>query len=344
MSGAKRIIQISYNLKFKGIRISKLFLAYLATAIILSACNSGLNPPVQARKAIFIIIDGIPADVIERADTPNIDQISGAAGYTRAFTGGEIGGPSETPTDSAPGYANLITGTWANKHNVYDNEIAAPNYHYWDIFHIAKEHDPSLKTAIFSTWLDNRTKLIGDGLPAAGGHKLDYHFDGFDVDTVRFPQDEMRQYIKAIDLLVAEEAARYVIETGPDLSWVYMQHSDDVAHYYGDGPELLAITSLMDDHVGKIWKAVQKRQLETGEDWLIVVTTDHGREELTGKDHGLQSERERRTWIATNSDKLNSRFWESPAIVDILPSIVMHLELSVPPEISAQLDGQSFID
>lgn len=312
--------------------------------IVLNAGNSGESLPDENRKVIFIIIDGIPADVIEQAETPSIDDISGAGGYSRAYAGGEIGGPSETPTGSAPSYASLITGTWANKHNVYDNEITAPNYQYWDIFRMAKEHDQSLKTAIFSTWIDNRTKLIGDGLPAAGGYKLDYHFDGFEVDTVRFPHDVFRQYIKAIDLLVAEEAARFVEESGPDLSWVYMQYSDDVAHFFGDGPQMLAATSLMDNHVGTIWNSVRKRQLETGEDWLIIVTTDHGRDEQSGRSHGSQTERERTTWIATNSDKLNSRFGKTPAIVDILPSIVAHLEISVPPEISVQLDGQSFID
>jgi len=99
----------------------------------------------------------------------------------------------------------------------------------------------------------------------------------------------------------------------------------------------------MDGLVGKIWASVKKRQRENGEDWLIVVTTDHGRDSDTGRGHGGQSDRERTTWIVTNSRRLNANFHNSPEIVDILPSIVTHLQLSVPPEISSQLDGQSFI-
>jgi predicted AlkP superfamily pyrophosphatase or phosphodiesterase len=295
-------------------------------------------------KAIFIIVDGIPADVIERADTPHMDKIADVGGYTRAYVGGVVSGRSQSPTVSAVGYNSLITGTWANKHNVYDNDINDPDYRYWDIFRIAKNHDPSLQTAIFSTWLENRTRLVGDGLAEAGGHKLDYHFDGFEHDTERFPHDPLRTYIRNIDELVSNETARYVEEIGPDLSWVYLEFTDDVGHALGDSPQQMEAVSIMDGNVGKIWNAVRNRQKSHDEDWLVVVTTDHGRDPVTGKDHGGQSERERTTWIVTNSRNLNEHFDNMPAVVDILPSIVNHLELEMPQEIRQQLDGRSFID
>ena len=69
-----------------------------------------------------------------------------------------------------------------------------------------------------------------------------------------------------------------------------------------------------------------------------------GRDVQTGKHHGGHSERERITWIATNSDRLNSHFKNMPPIVDILPSIATHLQLEMPEHIEAQLDGQPFID
>ena len=101
---------------------------------------------------------------------------------------------------------------------------------------------------------------------------------------------------------------------------------------------------LTDARVGKIWKVIQQRQKVLAEDWLIIVTTDHGRTRQTGKDHGGHSQRERTTWISTNSRHLNGRFSQTPGIVDILPSIVNHLDLQVPELIRSQLDGQAFID
>jgi predicted AlkP superfamily pyrophosphatase or phosphodiesterase len=321
---------------------------FAASMIVLLALAAACQPEEatanKTPKALFIIVDGIPADVIESTPTPNIDSISGAGGYTRSWLGGEAGGETESPTVSAVGYMSLVTGTWSNKHNVYDNAVEAPDYAYWDIFRIAKAHDPALHTAIFSTWTDNRTKLLGDGLPEAGGTKLDYAFDGFELDTDRFPHDPDGKYIKRIDALVVGETARYVREAGPDLSWVYLEHTDDVAHRYGDGPEMTAAVKLIDEQVGQIWQAVGDRERTENEDWLFIVTTDHGRDAETGMDHGGQSERERTIWIATNSKKLNPRFEAMPAIVDILPSIATHMKLEIPPEIGEQLDGHSFID
>jgi len=186
--------------------------------------------------------------------------------------------------------------------------------------------------------------LLGHGRPEAGGDKLDYYFDGFENDEQRFPHDEAREHIRQIDDLVSREAARYLAEHGPDLSWVYLEFTDDIGHLYGDGDEMAAAITLMDTNVGRIWRSVQARQQAEDEDWLVVITTDHGRDAQTGKSHGGQSDRERTIWIATNSYALNEHFSNLPAIVDILPSLLTHLEIAVPQAVSEQFDGKSFID
>ena len=312
-------------------------------AIELTA-NTTHAAPANSPKTIFIIMDGIPTDVIESVPTPNLDDISSKGGFAPSFVGGEIDGPSQSPTVSAVGYQSLLTGTWANKHNVWDNDVDEPNYAFWDIFRIAKAHDAALSTAVFSTWTDNRTKLIGNGLADAGGNKLDYYFDGLELDTDRFPHDFLGNYIGDIDKEVAKDAARYVRENGPDLAWVYLEYTDGIAHIFGDSEVLNATIETMDAQIGDIWSSVQYRQETFDEEWLVIVTTDHGRDANNGKDHGGQSPRERATWIVTNSDGLNQHFNNTPAIVDIVPSIVQHMNLSMPALIRARLDGQSFID
>ena len=324
--------------------LARAAILFFVCAGMMAGCAASVRSPDRIPKAAFVIVDGIPADVVERVATPELDEVSAEGGYTRAFVGGEVGADSESPIVSAVGYNSLLTGTWSNKHGVHDNAIENPDYRYWDIFRIAKAHDPALQTAIFSTWLDNRTKLVGDGLAAAGGKKIDYHVDGLEHDTERFPHDQNSEYIRNIDAVVAGEAARYIRARGPDLSWVYLQHSDDVGHRFGDGPEMTAAVRRMDEHVGAIRAAIREREQQYDEDWLLVVTTDHGRDAATGKDHGGQSERERTIWIVTNSRRLNARFADTPAIVDIMPSIAMHLALDMPDSIRDQLDGRSFID
>ncbi|PSR55847.1 nucleotide pyrophosphatase [Adhaeribacter arboris] len=297
---------------------------------------------VKKKKAVFIIVDGISADVLEKQNTPNLKKIAAASGYTRAHVGGERGGYSETPTISAVGYNSLLTGTWVNKHNVWDNEIAAPNYFYPTIFCYFETQYPDKKTAIFSTWLDNRTKLVGEGLPQTQNIKLDYHFDGLEQDTVKFPHDKESDYIHRIDEHVANEAARYIRAEAPDLSWVYLEYPDDMGHRYGDGEKMYRAIEMADDQIGRIWQAIEHRQQNYSEDWLIVITTDHGRDSQ-GKGHGGQSDRERTTWMVTNAKNLNARFQQNPGVVDIMPSLARFLNITIPPENEKEIDGVPFI-
>ncbi|GAA0877281.1 hypothetical protein GCM10009119_02490 [Algoriphagus jejuensis] len=296
----------------------------------------------KTKKAILIIVDGIPADVVDSVPTPYINQISRVGGFTKAIMGGDPGTYSQTPTISAVGYNSMLTGVWANKHNVWGNGIEDPNFNYWTIFRAFQEANPEKKTAIFSTWLDNRTKLLGDNLPQTGHFTPDYYFDGFELDTVNFPHQKDRSHIHKIDEAVSKEAARYLREKAPDLSWMYLEYSDDMGHTFGNSPQMVDGVKKADVQIGRIWEAIQYREKNFDEDWLIVITTDHGRT-ADGFGHGGQSKRERTIWIATNGKDLNAHFEDSPEMVDIFPSVAFHLGLELPKKQAMELDGSPFI-
>lgn len=321
----------------------KLFLTLLTGSFF---CHCFIHPSqAQKKKALFVIVDGIASDVIEAQKLPNLMAIAKAGGYTRAYVGGKKNTYSQTPTISAVGYNSLLTGTWVNKHNVWDNNIKDPNYHYWTIFRFFEEQYPFKKTAVFSTWLDNRTKLVGEGLPQTGQLKLDYFFDGFELDTLHFPHDKEAEYIHRIDEKVVDEAAQYIQNEAPDLSWVYLEYTDDMGHKFGDSDRFINAVRMMDNQMGRLWKAIQYREKNFGEEWQLFITTDHGRDAASGKNHGGQSDRERSTWIVTNAKELNAYFSGKtgadaiPAVVDIMPTIARHLGVSFPKEQAFEIDG-----
>jgi len=319
----------------------------LCIALIFLIEVLGLSPVFGQKfikKTVFIIVDGISADALEKVNTPNLNRIASIGGYIRSHVGGDIGEYNQTPTVSAVSYNSLLTGTWVNKHHVTGNDIKEPNYNYWTLFRYFKDQYPEKKTAIFSSWLDNRTKLVGDHNPMTGDIPVDYHFDGYENDTVQFKHDKEDTYMHRIDEKVSDMASSTIERLAPDLSWVYLEWTDDMGHMHGDGPEFTQAIEYMDAQIGRIYKALEYRHSHFHEDWLIFITTDHGRDAKTGRGHGGQSPRERSTWMVTNFRPLNNYAqYFTPGIVDILPSIARFMDIKIPMERSRELDGISVL-
>lgn len=307
-------------------------------AMLLSAL-SGMG---KTRKALFVIIDGIPADCIERLQPPTIMDIARTGHYHRAYCGGEYRMYSQTPTISAIGYTNILTGTWMNKHNVQGNENIHINYNYWNIFRIAKNQKRPVTTAIYSGWTDNRTILLGDGKPEAGNLKVDYAYDGYDLDSVRFPKKKDMLEVYDYDCQVTADAAHSIRTESPDLSWLYLWYTDDAFHSYGSGSYSDKYVMKTDSLLRKVWDAVKFREKKYGEEWLVIVTTDHGRY-VDGYGHGGQTSRERTVWMSTNLKHVNGHFNEwSLSQVDINPTICKWMGFEVPRDVAFEQDGMSF--
>ncbi|HAC16319.1 MAG TPA: nucleotide pyrophosphatase [Bacteroidetes bacterium] len=320
-------------------------ISLLTLSMIFVLLNVGCSQPADTtkeKKAIFIIVDGISADVLEKVDTPNIDRIIEQGAYSRGWLGGKAGRYSQSPTVSAVGYNHVLTGVWSNKHNVYNNDISDPNYNYWNIFRLFKHNYPEKSVGVYSSWLDNRTKLIGDGLPQAGNVEIEIHYDGFDVDTLAFPHDY--GYVQKIDDHVATMAAQSISSDAPYLSWVYLWYTDDTSHRYGEVEQHFESIKVIDELVGRIWDAVQNRMENHNEDWLVLITTDHGRSLPDGRGHGGQSERERTIWLVSNKAEMNTFFNDGhPPVTSIYPTVSRHLDLEIPETLERELDGVPMI-
>ena len=306
--------------------------------LMLVGCQSG----EKKRKTLFVIVDGVTVDNIERIAPATIFDIASVGGYSRGYCGGKVGQYSQTPTISAVGYNNILTGTWVNKHNVSGNTNQNPNYNYWSIFRIAKEQKEDVKTALYSSWTDNRTVLLGEGKPETGGLKIDYVFDGYDIDEKAFPKRKHDLHIFEIDSFVCERAAECITKEAPDLNWVYLWYTDDAYHLFGDGTFSDKYVHKTDSMITKLWEAVKYREQNHNEEWMVIVLTDHGRDEM-GYGHGGQSDRARAIWMSTNIKEVNGQFAE-PYLshADVNPTICKFMGFEVPRDVAFESDGSSF--
>ena len=71
------------------------------------------------------------------------------------------------------------------------------------------------------------------------------------------------------------------------MSWVYLWYTDDAGHIAGNGAFFDEYVRKADNQVARIWEAVKYREANFDEEWMVVVTTDHGRGE-NGHGHGGQ--------------------------------------------------------
>lgn len=311
--------------------------------ILLLTALVSLPVTARTRKALYIIIDGIPASRLEQLRPPVISDIAAAGRYSRGYCGGDVGRYNETPTISAIGYSNINTGTWMNKHNVRGNSNIHANYNYPTLFRLAKDQKRPFTTAVYTSWTDNRTILLGEGKPETRNLKIDYIVDGFDHDEARFPKKPGDLQVLDYDAATCKGAAECIARNAPDLNWLYLWYTDDAFHLNGNGHISDAAILSEDSLLGDVWRAVKEREKKHDEEWLVIVTTDHGRQ-YNGFHHGGQSETERTIWMATNYRKTNGEF--SPqrlSHVDIYPTVCRFLGFDIPLSQRFELDGTAFI-
>jgi phosphopentomutase len=101
---------------------------------------------------------------------------------------------------------------------------------------------------------------------------------------------------------------------------------------------------MLDKQIQRLMEAVAYREKNFNEEWLVIITTDHGRDAQTGKDHGGQSDAERNTWLVINHRPNHHAFENRTAIVDIFPTIATFLNIKLSKTVADALEGVSLLD
>lgn len=272
---------------------------------------------ISDRKVLTIGLDGVNySDLMaEYTATPNLDSLI-EQGVIRSS---QYYSPPVAATSSGPGWSSIATGAWPDKHNVVDNGFGQANYgQYPDFLTRLEQVNENYSTFSITDWGPL-------GLPGTANSPV--FSDAIDVN-LGFEAGNYGGYAAA-DQLSADTAATYPSEEGPDAAFVYFGYPDIAGHNFGAGPDVpqyLAAIEQADAQVGQLLEAIQTRP--DTEDWLVMVTTDHGHR-VPGGGHGGNSLLERTTFvIAAGGDVVESDVVEG----DVHPEATLEM---VDPAVSA---------
>ena len=316
--------------------------ALTAVAVLVSAgCAQTAAQP--APKVLLIGIDGVRPDVLAEVPTPNIDALAASGWYTdRART--------TTPSVSGPSWSSMLTGVWPEKHGVTDNSFSGRDYDTWPGFLTRAERErPELSTFAALDWMP-LAELPDGGPVVSAAIDTRVTLDGYDLGWAQ------------ADGEVAAQAVLHLVEADPDAMFVYLGNPDETSHRHGSiGTEYRDAIALADRHVGMLIDAVRVRRNLANEDWLVLISTDHGRREDGG--HGGDSPEEMTIFIlasgvggaggtggpggagsGSGSSSITAD-WPPPGpafIVDIAATALAHLGFEIDP--AWGLDGKSLGD
>lgn len=320
-----------------------IILLSLGLAGHLFAHGPGRGNDFAGRRVLFIGIDGCRADAVvaamERGLAPQLKTLSESEHglLTRQFyAGGEKDTPTHQPTISGPGWSSLLTGVWMDKHGVRDNRFIGGRFqsHAHFMRHI-KEAKPTAFCASFADWPPIHD-FIADGSRVNDQEFLDVKFT-CTPDASRHFVDNPEK-----DIEIRDEALKTLRTQNPDAMFVYFGQVDEFGHgavdsrasFSPDSTLYMNAISHVDSHVGELLRAMRARPKFTEEDWLVLITTDHGGK---GNGHGGDSDNERNIWLIAHGqnlpkDKLMSEPTPQTALV---PMIYAHLGivLSPPPPV-----------
>ncbi|PIF43886.1 putative secreted protein (Por secretion system target) [Chryseobacterium sp. 52] len=200
----------------------------------------------QTKKVLFIGIDGCRADVMMSSPIPNIQNLVNQSIYS-------VDGLCAATTWSGNGWSTMLTGVWHTKHNVQDNNFTNPNYlNYPDFLTRAETYNPNLRTMSLANWAPINDKIVKNA--------------------------DVKSNLGS-DLAVKNAAVNALQNDNPDILFVDFDDVDHAGHSYGFAatvPQYVSSIQTTDSYIGEIVNAMKARSTYNNEDWLVVLTTDHG--------------------------------------------------------------------
>ena len=251
--------------------------------LILTTCLlvlAALTTHSQIQKKVLIIgIDGVRSDALQFANTPNIDGLIANGFYCPDALSNDI-------TVSGPAWSSILTGVWSDKHLVTGNGFSQDDFdNYPTIFGLLENQDPSINTASICHWSPINNNII----------------QGAADFMLNVSSDEA----------LSAATVSYLSNSDPDCMFIHFDEVDGAGHGNGfsiDVPQYIAAIENVDLLIGPILTALENRPNYANEDWLILLTPDHGG---IGTSHGGTTIDEQRVFFIASGDNVSTELLEA---------------------------------
>ncbi|ROO88170.1 type I phosphodiesterase/nucleotide pyrophosphatase [Actinocorallia herbida] len=295
-------------------------LAAASAAVLGAATLASLAAPAHAaapgnRHVVVFGVDGARWDKVQSLSLPTLDGLA-ATGYASPTW---LYSSPLAQTLSGPGWSTNLTGTWPDKHKVVDNTFLLNALGTTPSFLNLVESN----NGAFGTYAGVDWKPIGDNIIGSGLDR-EYVLNG---DANGYPAEDTK---------IQTDAASYLRNNGPHASFVYFGEVDIAGHDSGGASTAYAqAMQSTDARIGAVIDAVKSRPTYAQEEWLFLVTADHGHTDAGG--HGGDSKLERTSFVIANGPGVPvSSPSVKPKNVDVAATALDWLGVPRP----ANLDGQ----
>ena len=291
----------------------------LAALLTLVSCGGFPEPETRTPKVLVIGIDGVRPDVLADVTTPHIDELASEGFFTAQAQ-------TVRPTVSGPSWSSLLLGVGPEKHGVTNNDFNGKRYaEFPDFLTRIEQESPELNTFAVADW--KPLVAAEDGQPTISDLvDVKHVIDGYETGWAEGDEEGVRL------------AEQHLATSHPDAMFVYLGTPDEVSHQSGSiGEEYRAAIAVADSHVGRLVRAVRDRPTYAEEDWLILISTDHGRTEAGG--HGGDTAGERTIFYLAHGPTVDpSAAPGAVQIMDVAVTALAHVGLTADP--AWLLDGR----
>lgn len=257
-------------------------------AMITGHFDSALPEGKTEKKVLVIGYDGCRPDALTLlgdAQSGGIAYLLSTGGTKELAYCGGVNYPSfnTQDTSTAPGWASILTGNWADVHGITDNGIEKSK----DVLTI-------LTTLVEAGTIDSSAFYVS----------WNGHFNGKDTTYIQEKNyiEEKNLNVKFLD---SDDDAGTLANTLADINsadcsdflFCILEHTDHAGHDTGfcfNNPDYSKAFADSEKDAKSMIDAVEARTTYASEDWLIIVTSDHGGFN-TG--HGSFTLQERMTFI-----------------------------------------------